>query len=138
VHRAVGRIGELGGSEISHVAGRPPRHVLLAQPPEHPFPAAHPLAGYAWLAVGFALYPLARRRAWQAWAAAFAFGTLFGAVQIARGAHFLSHVLWSAWIVWGVNLALLGCLAALSGARVQATARTPRRGARDQLPSRVS
>ena len=102
------------------------------------FPAAHPLAGYAWLAVGFALYPLARRRAWQAWAVAFAFGTLFGAVQIARGAHFLSHVLWSAWIVWGVNLALLGCLAALSGARVQATARTPRRGARDQLPSRVS
>ena len=102
------------------------------------FPAAHPLAGYAWLAVGFALYPLARRRAWQAWAAAFAFGTLFGAVQIARGAHFLSHVLWSAWIVWGVNLALLGCLAALGGARVQATERTPRRGARDQLPSRVS
>ena len=102
------------------------------------FPAAHPLAGYAWLAVGFALYPLARRRAWQAWAAAFAFGTLFGVVQVARGAHFLSHVLWSAWIVWGVNLVLLASLAALSGARVQATARTPRRGARDQLPSRAS
>jgi membrane-associated PAP2 superfamily phosphatase len=102
------------------------------------FPAAHPLAGYAWLAVGFALYPLARRRAWQAWGAAFAFGTLFGVVQIARGAHFLSHVLWSAWIVWGINLALLGCLAALSGARVQATERTPRRGARDRLPSRAS
>jgi membrane-associated PAP2 superfamily phosphatase len=102
------------------------------------FPAAHPLAGYAWLAVGFALYPLARRRAWQAWAAAFAFGTLFGVVQMARGAHFLSHVLWSAWIVWGVNLALLGCLAALSGARVQATARTPRGGARDDLASRAS
>ena len=102
------------------------------------FPAAHPLAGYAWLAVGFALYPLARRRAWQAWAAAFAFGTLFGVVQVARGAHFLSHVLWSAWIVWGVNLALLGCLAMLSGARVQATERTPGAGARDQLPSRAS
>jgi membrane-associated PAP2 superfamily phosphatase len=102
------------------------------------FPAAHPLAGYAWLAAGFALYPLARRRAWQAWAAAFAFGTLFGAVQMARGAHFLSHVLWSAWIVWGVNLALLGCLAALGGTSVQATERTPRRGARDQLPSRAA
>ena len=71
------------------------------------FPAAHPLAGYAWLAVGFALYPSARAHSWQAWALAFAFGTLFGAVQIARGAHFLSHVLWSAWIVWGVNVALL-------------------------------
>jgi membrane-associated PAP2 superfamily phosphatase len=71
------------------------------------FPAAHPLAGYAWLAVGFALYPLSRRRAWQAWLAAFALGTLFGVVQIARGAHFLSHVLWSAWVVWAVNVALL-------------------------------
>jgi membrane-associated PAP2 superfamily phosphatase len=71
------------------------------------FPAAHPLAGYAWLAVGFALYPLSRRRAWQAWLAAFALGTLFGAVQIARGAHFLSHVLWSAWVAWAVNVALL-------------------------------
>jgi membrane-associated PAP2 superfamily phosphatase len=71
------------------------------------FPAAHPVTGYAWLAVGFALYPTARRRAWQVWAAALALGTLFGAVQIVRGAHFLSHVLWSAWVVWGVNVALL-------------------------------
>ena len=71
------------------------------------FPAAHPLAGYAWLAVGFALYPSAHRRAWQSWALAFGLGTLFGAVQIARGAHFLSHVLWSAWVVWAVNVALL-------------------------------
>lgn len=74
------------------------------------FPAAHPLSGYAWLAVGFALYPIARRGAWLAWAVAFVCGTLFGAVQIVRGAHFLSHVLWSAWIVWGVNVVLLGSL----------------------------
>jgi len=72
------------------------------------FPAAHPVAGYAWLAVGFALYPTARRRAWHAWAVAFALGTLFGGVQIVRGAHFPSHVLWSAWVVWAVNVALLG------------------------------
>jgi membrane-associated PAP2 superfamily phosphatase len=72
------------------------------------FPAAHPVAGYAWLAVGFAVYPAARRRAWQAWAVALAVGTVFGGVQMVRGAHFLSHVLWSAWVVWGVNVALLG------------------------------
>ena len=89
------------------------------------FPAAHPLAGYAWLAVGFALYPIARRRAWQAWAAAFAFGTLFGAVQIARGAHFLSHVLWSAWVVWGVNVALLGLVCALREREAQVYVPTP-------------
>jgi membrane-associated PAP2 superfamily phosphatase len=73
-------------------------------------PAAHPLAGYAWLAVGFALYPVARRRAWQAWAVALGLGSLFGGVQIARGAHFLSHVLWSAWVVWGFNVALLASI----------------------------
>jgi membrane-associated PAP2 superfamily phosphatase len=72
------------------------------------FPAAHPVAGYAWLAVGFAVYPAARRRACQAWAVALVVGTVFGGVQIVRGAHFLSHVLWSAWVVWGVNVALLG------------------------------
>jgi membrane-associated PAP2 superfamily phosphatase len=72
------------------------------------FPAAHPLTGYAWLAVGFALYPSARRRAWQAWALAFAVGTGLGGVQVVRGAHLLSHVLWSAWTVWAFNLALLG------------------------------
>jgi membrane-associated PAP2 superfamily phosphatase len=70
-------------------------------------PAAHPLAGYAWLAVGFGLYPSSRRRAWQSWALALALGTLFGAVQIVRGAHFLSHVLWSAWTAWCVNVVLL-------------------------------
>ena len=71
------------------------------------FPAAHPLVGYAWLAAGFSLYPLARRLAYRAWIAAGTLGTLFGAVQIVRGAHFLSHVLWSAWVVWAVNVALL-------------------------------
>jgi membrane-associated PAP2 superfamily phosphatase len=88
-------------------------------------PAAHPLAGYAWLAVGFALYPTARRRAWLAWAIAFAFGTLFGVVQIARGAHFLSHVLWSAWIVSSVNVALL-CASAYWPARRRAAWRRAR------------
>jgi len=72
------------------------------------FPAAHPVTGYAWLAVGFVLYPASRRRAWRAWVVALGAGTLFGGVQIMRGAHFFSHVLWSAWVVWGVDLALLG------------------------------
>jgi membrane-associated PAP2 superfamily phosphatase len=70
-------------------------------------PAAHPLVGYAWLGIGFALLPTARRAAWRVWAAAFALGTLFGAVQMLRGAHFLSHVLWSAWLVWGFDVALV-------------------------------
>ena len=115
--------------DLALFGGSAPYHPLLAAHAAMPnvdgcFPAAHPLAGYAWLAVGFALYPFARRRAWQAWAVALALGTLFGVVQMVRGAHFLSHVLWSAWIVWGVNVALLGVACALR--ERQAYARTPR------------
>jgi membrane-associated PAP2 superfamily phosphatase len=129
--------------DLAMFGGSAPYHPLLSVHGAAPntdgcFPAAHPLSGYAWLAVGFALYPLARRRAWAAWSVAFALGTLFGAVQIARGAHFLSHVLWSAWVVWAVNLALLGGLAILGGARARLRARTPRGGVRDRVPSRAS
>ena len=74
-------------------------------------PAAHPLVGYAWLGIGFALACNARRAAWRAWAIALAVGTGFGIVQIMRGAHFLSHVMWSGWTVWAVNVALLTLLA---------------------------
>jgi membrane-associated PAP2 superfamily phosphatase len=95
---------------------------VAAQSAQGCLPAAHPLAGYAWLSVGFALLPHASNRARRAWAFAFALGLLFGAVQIARGAHFLSHVLWSAWIVWGVDVMLLVVLA-----RLPALARDGRR-----------
>ncbi len=71
------------------------------------FPAAHPLSGYAWLAAGFSLYPLAPSLARRWWSVALVLGTLFGAVQIARGAHFPSHVLWSAWVCWAVDVGLL-------------------------------
>lgn len=70
-------------------------------------PAAHPLTGYAWLCVGLVLYPVARSRAHAAWLAAGTLGTVLGVVQMARGAHFASHVLWSAWTTWAVELALL-------------------------------
>lgn len=73
-------------------------------------PAAHPLVGYAWLGVGFALLPIARHMARRTWTVAFALGTLFGFVQIIRGAHFLSHVLWSAWLVWGIDVMSLVAL----------------------------
>lgn len=85
-------------------------------------PAAHPLTGYAWLCVGFVLYPASAARARAAWLAAATLGTLFGFVQIMRGAHFLSHVLWSAWTVWAVDLALLATCSAL---RSRAATRLP-------------
>jgi membrane-associated PAP2 superfamily phosphatase len=40
-----------------------------------------------------------------------------------RGAHFLSHVLWSAWVVWGVNVGLLGANVYWAAQRRAAVAR---------------
>ena len=81
------------------------------------FPAAHPLSATPGSASDSPLYPSSPRRAWQWWALAFALGTLFGAVQVMRGAHFLSHVLWSAWVVWAVNVLLLAACVALTDRR---------------------
>ncbi|HEY7241402.1 MAG TPA: hypothetical protein VH600_19680 [Burkholderiales bacterium] len=38
-------------------------------------------------------------------AAAWIIGLAAGAIQVARGAHFASHVLWTAWVAWTVTLA---------------------------------
>ena len=70
--------------------------------PGHCFPSGHAVAAFAF----FAMYFLWRRhrpavaRAWLG--ATLAAGTVFGAAQCLRGAHYPSHVLWSAWICWTV------------------------------------
>jgi membrane-associated PAP2 superfamily phosphatase len=68
-------------------------------------PAGHPLVGFSL----FGLYLALRNRAGVATvalAAALAIGFVAGAVQVARGAHFPSHVLWTAWVAWAVTLVL--------------------------------
>jgi membrane-associated PAP2 superfamily phosphatase len=68
------------------------------------FPAAHASAGYALVAFYFVLREF--RRAWRrgALVAASGAGLVFGLAQQARGAHFWSHDLWSAGIVWIIAL----------------------------------
>lgn len=64
------------------------------------FPAGHPSGGFALLAFYYAFghhLPLFAKR--MCYLALFA-GSIMGLTQIIRGAHFLSHVLWSAWVVW--------------------------------------
>lgn len=68
-------------------------------------PAAHPVSGFAL----FGLYLALEKRKHAARAvlcAAWVIGLAAGAVQVARGAHFASHVLWTAWVAWAVTLAL--------------------------------
>jgi membrane-associated PAP2 superfamily phosphatase len=70
-------------------------------------PAAHPITGFALFGLVLALseQPRAAR---YALAAALLVGVVAGAVQVVRGAHFPSHVLWTGWIAWAVTLALAG------------------------------
>jgi len=71
--------------------------------PGHCFPAGHASTGFAFVAGAFWLTPhrppLARR--W--WVAAVAAGTVLGVAQQLRGAHFMSHTLWTAWLCWAVG-----------------------------------
>ena len=66
------------------------------------FPSAHAATGYSLMALYFVL----RGRRLAGLLLGFGLGTLFGFGQIVRGAHFLSHNLWSAAVCWAVAVAL--------------------------------
>jgi membrane-associated PAP2 superfamily phosphatase len=75
-------------------------------------PAAHPVVGFALFGVYFALrreHPSAAR---AALVAAWVIGLAVGAAQVARGAHFASHVLWTAWVAWAATLVAAALAAA--------------------------
>jgi membrane-associated PAP2 superfamily phosphatase len=69
------------------------------------FPSGHAAGAFAFLSGVFVLRPyrpdLARR--WLI--GVLLVGTLFGAAQLVRGAHYPSHTLWTAWLCWAVCLA---------------------------------
>jgi membrane-associated PAP2 superfamily phosphatase len=64
------------------------------------FPSGHATAAFAFISGWFMLrgaYP----RAARIWLVAVVLiGTAFGWAQMARGAHFASHTLWTAWLCW--------------------------------------
>lgn len=65
-------------------------------------PSGHAAAGFAWLTGYIALRGVDRQAARIALAFSLALGILAGLTQLARGAHFLSHVLLTAWICFAV------------------------------------
>lgn len=70
--------------------------------PGHCFPSGHAVAAFAFVALYFLWRPYRPARA-QAWlAGTLAVGAVYGAAQWLRGAHYVSHVLWAAWICWTV------------------------------------
>lgn len=68
------------------------------------FPAGHASAGYAWMALYFALLTGRPRWRWYGLAVGASTGLVFGVCQQLRGAHFLSHDLWTAMVCWTVAL----------------------------------
>jgi membrane-associated PAP2 superfamily phosphatase len=70
----------------------------------HCFPAGHASTGFAFMAGGFWLLPHQRGWARLWWVITGLSGLVLGLVQQARGAHFTSHTLWTAWICWSVGL----------------------------------
>ena len=87
----------------------------------HCFPSGHATSAFAFLSGYFALrqaHPTTARR-WLG--AVVVFGVLFGWAQMARGAHYPSHAIWTAWACWTI------CVAAdtLAAARAARAARLP-------------
>lgn len=71
----------------------------------HCFPAGHASSGFAFLG-GYFVFRHKQPRVAHAWLLLSALaGLLMGLAQQLRGAHFMSHTLWTAWLCWSVAFA---------------------------------
>jgi len=71
------------------------------------FPSGHAVGAFAFLSLYFLLRDSRPRAARRCLGVVVAAGVLFGGAQLARGAHYPSHTLWSAWLCWMVCLAFV-------------------------------
>lgn len=66
----------------------------------HCFPAGHASAGFAFVGAYFAFAHHLPRTARRWLAGALVAGLVLGLAQQVRGAHYMSHTLWTAWLCW--------------------------------------
>ncbi len=97
--------------DLHEFGGRFPLISLLGDRPDemrpaHCFPAAHASSGFALVAFYFVLRERHAGSALSALWASMLVGLSFGIAQQARGAHFLSHDVWSAFLVWITTLSI--------------------------------
>jgi len=88
-------------------------HVPADPGPGRCLPSGHASSGFALFSLYFALRVRCPRLARAGLALACTLGLLATVDQVARGAHFVSHSLWTAWVAWAVNLALDAALGRL-------------------------
>ncbi|WP_309682072.1 phosphatase PAP2 family protein [Polaromonas sp.] len=84
------------------------------------FPAGHASAGFAFVGGFFAFRHTLPRTAWRWLAGALLAGLVLGLAQQVRGAHYMSHTLWTAWLCFG-------CAAVIDQVVSQLLAQTPSR-----------
>jgi membrane-associated PAP2 superfamily phosphatase len=127
--------------DLSGYGGHNPYVPLFADRPDYLprarcFPGAHASSGFALMCFYFVWRDVAPARARGALALALAIGIAFAVGQEARGAHFFSHDLAAAGIVWFVQLALYAWLLGSRASEVQAR-ETVRGHARGQAANDV-
>lgn len=66
------------------------------------FPAGHASAGFAFMGGFFVFRQVQPASAWRWLAGAMVAGLILGLAQQVRGAHYMSHTLWTAWFCWTV------------------------------------
>ena len=74
------------------------------------FPSGHAVAAFGFFGMYFLWrgQSAVRARTWLG--AALVAGLVFGLAQLARGAHYPSHTLWSAWLCWAVCVGVRVCV----------------------------
>lgn len=70
------------------------------------FPAGHASAAFAYIGGYFVLRRVSMRAAWVWLGTALVAGLALGLSQQLRGAHYMSHTLWTAWVCWVVGFAI--------------------------------
>lgn len=70
------------------------------------FPAGHASAAFAYVGGYFVLRRASARAAFIWLGVAVVAGLLLGFAQQLRGAHYMSHTLWTAWVCWVVGFAI--------------------------------
>ena len=90
--------------------------------PGHCFPAGHASAGFGFIGGFFALRAHAPRVARLCLWFSLAAGLLLGGAQQLRGAHFMSHTLWTGWLSWACAAALAALATRQAGRRAGAAA----------------
>ncbi|MBC7444546.1 MAG: phosphatase PAP2 family protein [Polaromonas sp.] len=91
------------------------------------FPAGHASAGFAFVGGFFAFRRALPAPAWRWLAGSLLAGLVLGLAQQVRGAHYMSHTLWTAWLCWTVAGGVDGAVSWLT-ARSRSPAPAPAPG----------